>query len=162
MEQITVAPLEIEGVGQRLAHPGVLEQRPAQVVREALHPGRQLVGKSLFFHQSPTQRRKLVASRPLLGDVLDPQIVGARLERLQRHGDVAVIVVAQATEIIQTPIDRQILAPVVRIALVHDKTSRLEPLDPVRAAGDRRFQGRHAKIAVSPVFLGKHRHLAHD
>ncbi len=47
--QVLVGPFEIEGIGQRLAHPAISELRAAQIEEPALRAGRRLVRISVFF-----------------------------------------------------------------------------------------------------------------
>ena len=133
-EQHPVGPLEIEGVGQRLAHPAVGEHRPAGVEDERLHAGRPLVRELHLLQPALAHRRDVVVERPGLGLVLDAEVEDARLERLAQHRLVAEVVVAHAIEVVLADIDRQVAPPVVLHPLDDDVAAGLELRHPVGTA----------------------------
>jgi len=90
------------------------------------------------------------------------------LEGFERDGGIAEILEALLVEIVAPDIHRQVLAPVILDALVDDPAARLEVLDPVDAAAERRLERRGGRIALvavrslSSTSAWQHRKLADD
>ena len=104
----------------------------------------------------------VVGGCPVLGHVFLTKIELACFERLHRDRDVAVIVIAEAVEIILTGAHGELGPPVVLDAPVGDGAARIDRLDAVRAATEGRLQGRLLEIALAPGRLGKDGELADD
>ncbi len=162
VEQLFIGPFEVQQQAQGLTHPHVLEQRPAQVKDKALHAGGVAVD-DLFLDQSTfTDRRDVVGVGPVFRGNFQPVIELASLEGFQGDGVVAEIVGAHHIEVVETAIDRQVLAPVVLDPLVTDRTSGLDLADLVRPAAQRRFEIALGEVAVFPPVLGQHGQLTDD
>ena len=162
VEEVLVGPLEVERVGERVPHPRVGEERPPRIVGERLHPGRDLVLDLLLLHEALLDRGEVVARRPALGGVLLAEVVGARLEGLERHGAVAVVVVAQDVEVVASHVHGERRRPVVRHAAVGDGAAGLGRLDAVGAGAEGRLDGGPGEVARRPVRARQHGELAHD
>ena len=124
-EIIVVDPFEVEQMQDRLAHADIGEDRPARVEHEPVHALGQAVGECLLDHAAVAQRRKIVGGLPAAGIGFRAHVVKAFLERLEMRVAVAVIVEADGVEIPQAAIDRQVAAPIIRIALEGDALARL-------------------------------------
>ena len=122
---------------QRVAHPAVGEDLPPRVEDEGGHAGRAAVGQDFALHAPVRDGGKVVGGRPALAGEFQPKVVLARLERLDHHVAVAVIVVAHAVEIVLAPVDREVAPPVTGIAAVDDAAPGIHLLDAIGAAADR-------------------------
>ena len=149
VKQILVRPFEVEGIGQGLAHPRVLKDRPAQIEAKALHAARQLVGDLLLLDQAGAQGRAVIAGRPILRRILDPRIVLPGLERFERDRRVAIIVVADRIEIIAALVDRQIGAPIIGDPAIGDRAAGIDRLDRIGAAAERRDRASSSRNRAS-------------
>ena len=116
----------------------------------------------LLLDQTLPQRGKVVGRGPVLGAVLVPEVVLPGLERFHRHGAVAVVVVADAVEVVASHVHRKIPAPVVFHPLVFHVAAGLEGADLVRAAPEGGFQGRPGEVPLRPVVLRQHHQLSQD
>ena len=163
-KEVAVGPLEVEGEGERPAHAPVLENGPAGVHGEGLHPGRPSMGDLDLLQPAVAHRRHVVLQRPGLGLVLVVIIDVAGLEGLADDGIVTEVLIADALEVGAPAIDRQVLAPPVLDPLDHDVAAGLEVDDAVGAAAERRLQGGLLEVALLglPVVLRQDRHLADD
>src|SRR6202012_5044658 len=117
VEQILVRPLKVEEIGQGVANLRILEQGLARVEGKALHALRGLIGDLLFLEKAGGERRAVVADGPILRDILDADIELPGLERVERDRWVAVLIVPDRIEIEAPARDRQILTPIVGVAL---------------------------------------------
>ena len=124
-----------------------------------------------FLQQDPlfVDRRKVVGSRPVLGDVLGAPIEMVGFERLEPHRRVAEIFEPHLVEIVASDIDVEIFGPIVLHPLVHDGAASDELLDAVGAVAERRFERGRADIALPPRSVGalppmlrQHVELTHD
>ena len=86
----------------------------------------------------------------------------AGLERLEGDLPLAVIFEAQPVEIVLAEIDRQLRAPIVRVALEFDEASLLEGLDLVGAGAERRVERGGGEIAALPPGGREDRHADDD
>src|SRR5439155_27006348 len=129
VKQILVRPFEVEGIGQRLTHPRVLKERPAQVVAETLHAARQLVRDLLFLDQPLAQGRAVMSGGPGLRLVLEADIVLPGLEGLERDRPVAIIVVPDYVDIGAAFAHRQVGTPVIGHPSTGDRTAWGQRLD---------------------------------
>ncbi|MNX74409.1 hypothetical protein D3C86_1058460 [compost metagenome] len=162
VEQLLVGPFEIQQQRQGLAHAHILEHRAAQVEDESLHACRIAVG-NLFLDQSTFgDCRSVVGVGPVLRGHFQPVVELPGLERFQGHGVVAVVIGGHHVEVVETAIDRQVLAPVVLDPLVTHRASGLHFADLVRTAAQRDLQVALVEVAVGPPMLGQHRQLAED
>ncbi len=94
--------------------------------------------------------------------VLDPEIVQAALEGLERTIGLAIEIEAYLVEVPEPPVDRQVAAPVVGIARQDHPGARLDVGDPVGAGADRRGEGGVFERRRIDRMLGQHRHQAED
>src|SRR5690606_10647989 len=78
-----------------------------------------------------------MAARPVARRVLVDPVEGAGLEALEPRGLVAEVLVDDAIEVEHPATRRQVARPVVRVAPERDVAAPVDPVDPVRAAGDR-------------------------
>src|SRR5215203_7183282 len=109
--EVAVHPLEIEDVAERLAHANVLEQRPARVEDEAVHPLRGPQREGLPYDPPVADCGDVVAGRPPRRIPLDAEVVQPRLESLEQAVGVVVEVEANLVEVEQPPGRRQIAGP---------------------------------------------------
>ena len=144
---VRVRPFEIEGEPDGLADARILEGLAARVEVPALDRGRRVVRDLLLLHPALAHGREIVAGRPDARRVFLVEVERAVLERLEGHGAVAEILVADAVEIVLAHIHRQVLGPVIRHALELDEAPGLEAADLVGAGAERRLQGRGLEIA---------------
>ena len=119
-EVVVIDPLEVEQVQDRLAHANIGEDRTARIEHQALHALGQSVRKILLGHAAFAQRRKIVGGLPASRIGFHAQIVKPFLEGFEMRVAVAIIVVADGIEIPEAAIDRQIAAPIIRIAFEGD------------------------------------------
>ena len=119
--------------------------------------GQLLDGDPAVFHC-----REVVACRPPRGRAFQAQVVFARAERLHHHFVVAVVVVADAVEVIQPPVDWQVPPPVVGITAVDDAAARIDALDRVGAAAERRRERRLLEGHRRVIGLRDDRHEPED
>ena len=162
VEQVFVAPFEIESVVEGLSHQRVGEHGAACVEGEALHALGQLVRDILGADQAGLHGRPGVTRGPLLGVVLLAIVVFPGLEGFQGHGQVAVIIIDDGVEIVPPRVHGQVAPPVVGIALVGQALACHELADAVRAAAHGDVQGRGAKILPGPGLFGQDRQLPQD
>jgi hypothetical protein len=118
-----------------------------------LHTGRVLVLDRGLDQQSLLDLGHVVSRRPVARRVLFAVVEFAGLERLDHHRGVAVVVVADGLEVVPPKVDRQV---------VDDETPRLETVDPVRAAAERRLEGGLGEVAFRPVVSWQDRLFADD
>ena len=95
----------------RLAHARVLELFAPRVEIPALRAGRRAVVQRLLLDAPVANGREIIADRPDARGIFLMEIDRAGLERLEGDLPLAVIFEAQAVEIVDADIDRQILAP---------------------------------------------------
>ena len=162
VEQVLVGPLEVEGVGERLAHLGVGELGEPGVEDEALHAGGNAVADLLLDDQPLVEGRPFVGGRPHLGGILLAEVVLVRLQRLHRHGGIAVVVVADHVEVVLAAPDGQLGAPVVGDPAVGDRAAGVDAFDAVGAAAHGRLERRLLEVVGREVGLREDRHLTHD
>ena len=74
----------------------------------------------------------------------------AGLKGLKHHRLIAIIVVLNLVKIVESLSKRQVLAPIVGVALIDNEASRFHFFDSVRSGGQRRFQSRRGNIAILP------------
>src|SRR5438477_1839214 len=129
VHDVSVGPLEIEGVDERLAHALVLELVAARVDEPALRARGRLVGNDVALDAAVLERGEIVARRPDARGVLLAEEIILRGEAFVGDVAVAVIFEANIVEIVLADADRQLLAPPVLHALVIDEAPRLEPAD---------------------------------
>ena len=153
VEQVRVAPLEVERMGQRMAHAPVGEFRPSRVEPERLHAGGDLVVDQLPDHPAVRDVREVVGGAPFLRVVLAAEVELAGLERLDRDGGVAVVVVANDVDVVLSAVDREVAAPVVGHALQRDGPAGLDRRDAVGTAAQRRLEGGRFEVAPLPPVL---------
>ena len=111
IEDRLVGPLEVKGIGERLAHALILEDIATRVEDECLHTRRIVVGQFRFLHAPVLQRGYVIRRGPILGAVLLAKVVLAGLEGFQRDCRIAVVVVSNRIPIGLSQIDRQIWRP---------------------------------------------------
>ena len=153
VEERAIRPLEVESVAERLAHPRVREDRAARVEDVALHPRGHLVLDLLLLDEPGGQGGAGVPCRPRLRRVLRTEVVLSGLERLQGHGGVAIVVVADDVEVAAPHPHGQPGAPVVLDAAIDDGAPGLQRLHAVRPAPQRRVKRRILEGARAPVRL---------
>ncbi|MNO98318.1 hypothetical protein D3C76_900630 [compost metagenome] len=161
-EQLLVGPLEVEQLDDRLAHAHVLEHRAADVEGVALHAPGILVVQLLADDAAVAHGGGVVGGRPVLRDAFLDEVELAGLERLQRHGEVAVGVDHHGIEVVEAAVHRQVVAPVVLDPLVADRATGVDLGDAVGTAAQRRLHVGLAEIAAGPPVLGQDRQLAED
>ncbi len=138
IEQILVGPFEVESEIERLAHAAVLKLRTPQVEHEGLHGLRALDLHLLALDVAIAHGGEVIARRPVFRARFLPVVEITRLEALERHGRVAVIVEADLVVIPLALVHRQILAPIVGHPLINDRTAGrgfLEPIGPEPSGG---------------------------
>ena len=92
---------------QRETHPAVGEYLPPRVEDEGGHARRASVGQDFALHAPVRDGGKVVGDRPALAGEFQAEVVLAGLERLDHYVAVAVVVVADAVEIVLAPVDRE-------------------------------------------------------
>ena len=162
VEQGLVRPFEVERVAERLTYAPVLEDRAPLVEDEGLHPGGDFVLDLFLLDQAPLDRRAGVGRRPVLRDVLLPEVVLAGFERLERHVHVAIVVDADRIEILATDVDGKLRPPVILHAPVRDRAPGIDRLHAVGAVAERWLQRRLLELVFLVVRLRQDRHLADD
>ena len=162
VEEVPVRPLEIERIGHGPAQNGILELFAANVENEGLHAGRPRMFDLLELYAPRLARRKIVPGRPDKGRILAADVVAVRFEGLERHRLVAIIVVADAVEIVLADIDRQVCTPPVLHPVDLDVASRFEGADAVGSTAQGAFQRGLGEIARRPPFFRHHRQLTGD
>ena len=137
---VLVGPLEVEGEADRFADARVLELFAAGVEIPALRAGRRAVVQRLLLHPSLVEGGEIVAVGPDARGVLLVEVDRAGLERLEGDLPLAVILEAQAAEIVLADVDRQVLGPIVVAQFVFDAAPLLQRLDLVGARAERRVR----------------------
>ena len=153
---------EVEGVRQRVAHPPVGEDLAPRIEHQGRHAGRAAVRQQLALHPAVRGGGEVVGGRPALAGEFEAEVVLARLEGLDHHVAVAVVVVAHAVEIVLPPVDREIAPPIEGIAAIDDAPPRIDGLHAIRAAADRRDQRGLPELHVGVVGLRQDRHQPED
>jgi hypothetical protein len=100
------------------------------------------VGSSCGIRPAGCARRAPPGCRrrcPSCRDVLLADVDLARLEGLELHGDVAIILVAHHLEIVAAAIHPEVLGPPVVDAAIGDGAADIEGIDLVGAAAERDF-----------------------
>ncbi len=169
VEKLPVHFLEIEGEIESAAQVRALELVAPDVEGEGLHDADVADGELVEHHLLLARRREIVGRGPVLGAVLAPPVDLVALERLQRDGGIAVVLVADGLEIVGADHHVEVLAPIIGDALVDDGAAGREVLQPVRAGTERRLQRRLRHVALAalgvgafPPVLGQDRQLADD
>ena len=117
VKQVLIGPLEIEGIGQRSPDLTVFEHIAPGVENERLHTLRIFVRDQTLVDHAAVDRRQVVRRGPFLGDVFGKEVDLAGLERLALHAAVSVVLVVHDAVIVLAAVHRQILAPVIRVAV---------------------------------------------
>ena len=104
----------------------------------------------------------LVGTRPVLGAVLDDHIELTGHEGFETCDVVFVETIEDAVEVIAALAGRKRTAPVVWIALEHNRTAEVVTLDQVRAAGNRRCELYFVERRTGCPLAREHRHAADD
>ena len=135
---------------ERLADADVLEDVAVEVEDEADHQAGGLVWllEELELDAAVLDRRKVVAGRPDPRRRLGPPVDLVGLEGFELDRVVAEILVADLVEIVGADIDRQVLAPIVRHALIDDRARRRHRLDLVGAGAERRLERALRDVAL--------------
>ncbi|MNM89464.1 hypothetical protein D3C81_1016960 [compost metagenome] len=162
VEQLLVGPFEVQQQAQCFTYPYILEQRAANVVDKALHAGRVAVGQLFEDQAFLPHSRHVIGGGPALRCGFQAVVELAGLERFEGDCAVAVVVGGHLVEVVETTVDRQVLAPVVLDPLVADRAPRLDLGDLVRAAAQGDFQVALGELAAFPEVLGQYRQLAED
>ena len=149
-------------MGERVAHPPVRKLRPSRVEPERLHAGGALVIDEVLDHPAVLDVRNVVGGPPFLRIVLAAEVELAGLERLDRDGGVAVVVVADDVDVVLSPVDGEVATPVVGHALERNRPAGLDRRDAVSAAAERWFEGGGFEIAAFPVVLRQDLDLPDD
>ncbi len=169
-EELLVGFLEVEGEGECLAHARVLELLATQVEHERLHRRGGALGGDRFLLDPPFRHGgKVVAGRPLAGDVLSPIVELARLELFERRRAVEEIAELDFVEVPLALGDGQVLRPIVLDALIGDRAPGIDRLDLVGARAQRDLERRLGDVALLavgagafPEMLGQYRDLPDD
>src|SRR5258708_2896519 len=119
-------------------------RRPSRMLPEpSVTGGWYSAEKTSGGRSSPSGSRKLCSSwavrRAVLRGRRQAEVDLAALERLERDRAVAIIVVAHRVEIEAAARHRQILRPIVRIALQRDRPAEIDLRDLVGPAAQRRL-----------------------
>ncbi|MNM90377.1 hypothetical protein D3C81_1026360 [compost metagenome] len=111
-------------------------------------------------HIAAQQRWEAVAVAPVLRLMLDVDVELAGLEGFEGDGGVTIELHLDAIEVVLAAIDRQLRAPPVLYPLEHQTPAGHHLGDSVGTAAQRRLEGGGGEIAILPVVLRQHRHLA--
>jgi hypothetical protein len=117
----------------------------------ALRAARPRVRHRLADHAALGHCWEVVSGGPDPGGELFAEREGAALERLERYGAVAEILVADRIEVVLADIHRQLGGPVIWYTLQADGPARIDRADPVRTGAEGRVQGRGLEIAAGVV-----------
>ena len=142
LQQRLVDPLEVEGERERVADRAIGEHRLPRVEDHREHAGGPPVRQQLDRDAAILDGGEVIAGRPPCRRELLAQVVFARPEGLHHHFIVAIVVVADVVEIVQPAVYRQVPPPVVGIAAIDDAAARVDALDLVGAAAERRCERR--------------------
>ena len=162
VHDVLVGPFEVEGEPDRLAHPRILELLAPGVEVPALDARGRAVVQRLLLHPPVLDGGEIVGRRPEARGVFLVVVDRAGLERLEGDLPLAIIFEAQPVEIVLPEVDRQLGAPIVRVAREFDEPALLEGLDLVRTGAERRVERRGGEVAVLPPGGGKNRHADDD
>ena len=105
---------------------------------------------------------RVIAGVPVLGRVLFVHVELPGLERLQGYLGVAVVVGADAVEVVQAAAYRQVLGPPVFHSFKLYAAARRYLADAIGAATQWWLQAALAEVAGGPPVLGQHSELAQD
>src|SRR5690606_24326829 len=117
-EKVAVSPFEVEQQPQSLPDTTVGENRTARVEHEAEHVGWRAFFKAVLDDTALFYSREIIKLFPSSRVCFDEDIQQPLLERLKQGCLVSVIFNRQRIEVVETALRRQILAPIVRVALV--------------------------------------------
>ena len=169
--EVLVHVLKVEGIVQRTAHAGVLEQVTAHVGHQRLHDacGTEAVRQGLADDAPVLHRLEIIAGGPAAGALFLVEIDISRLEGLELCFRIVEVNVGHDAEIVGADIGRQVRTPIVLAQLVADRRARLHGGDLIGTGPHRQFQralGNVALIAVRilalPPVLRKNGKLADD
>src|SRR3990167_1277424 len=162
IEQLALGPFEIEQQAQRLAHPFVLEQGPAGVEDEALHAGGVVVVDLFLDQLAIGHGGAVVGGGPVFRTGFQPIVELPGLQGFEGHGVVAVVVELHGVEVVETAVDRQVLAPPVLDPLIANRAPGFDFGNLVGAAAQRNLQIALAEVAFGPPVLGQYRQLSEN
>ena len=162
IKQLAVHPFKIKRQRQRAAHPQILKRGTPQVHYEALHTGAIRMSEISLDDGTVIKFFALVSARPVLGTVLHHYIKFAGHEGFEPSHIIFVEAIKNTVEIVATLARRQRTAPVIRVALKHNRAPEVVALDQVRTTGNRRCQLYLVKRGTGGPFAREHRHAAND
>ena len=131
--QAFIGPFKIESQRQCLSHAFVLQCLAAEVEHDPGWCGRRTIRQLFRDHVAIACFREIVPRRPLLGVAFATERVLTRFKRLESRRVVAKVLDPDGVEVVATDVERQILAPVVRVALVNDPAVHIDAVDHVRS-----------------------------
>ena len=97
---------------------------------------------------------------PILGNGFFAQVEDIALVRFQHDVFVAEVIELHRIEVVAATIDRYVRAPIIRHALIHQRTPEIDVAQPIRAAAKGRFDGGLGDISLRPVVFCVNRHAA--
>ena len=157
IEQVLIGPLVVEREVERGTYPPILELVPAQIEDEGLGARGRFVAERLANDQPLVDGRLVVLGCPRTRGELLAKIVLAGEERLERDVAIAIVIDADAPEIVAPAVDRQVARPVIGDPLVDCRSAGFDPDDAVRPAAERRGERGLVELDLGVVCLRQHR-----
>ncbi len=163
MLQAFVGPFKVIGERDGLPHAAVLHHVPAKVEDDSRRAGRGAIGQFRLDDLAVVHAGKIVAARPFLAVSLAAECIFAGLEGFEGSGVITKVFDPYPVKVVAPDVERQILAPVVGIALVDHAAVHIDGFDHVGTRAWRDFKPSFVQPRAGFLvpFLGPGRHRSH-
>ena len=159
MDQGPIPPLEVEGKRERLTHAGIAELLAPGVDEEGLHARRRVIGENFPDHPPVRDLRNVIGRHPGFRRELLVELVFPRLQRLDHDRAVAEIFDSNLVKIVAPYPHGQAAPPIVRHALIDDRTAFVHPRHAVGPTAQRRLERDTIELPVLVMGLRENREL---